>query len=180
MLHHVKAAKRYAKALFDLARETGQIDAVRADLESIHDLLNKNSELALFMRDYMLPMTIRMKNLTALFSGRATPLTFRFIKFVEEKKRCGILSQICKAFVDLNDRMLGIVKGQMTSPFKLDQTDIQSVTTYAQTKTKGRLSLSVVLDPALIGGFRLRLGDVVYDASTTAQLHMLKEKMINV
>lgn len=179
MLSHAKATKRYAKALFDLARELRQIDTVRADLESLHDLLNQAPELTRFMHDYMLPMTIRMKSLTELFSSRVTPLTFRFIKFIEGKKRCGILNQICTAFIDLNDQMLGIVKGQMTSPFELNQTDVQSVTAYAQTKIKGHLSLSVVLDPALIGGFRLRLGDVVYDASARAQLHMLKEKMIN-
>lgn len=180
MQSHAKAGKRYAKALFDLAGETGQIDKVRADLDAIQQALATIPELAKFMRDYMLPMAIRTKTLTELFSGKVTPLTFKFLRLVEEKKRCAILDQICAAFIDLHDQMLGIVKGQMTAPFQLETADVQLVTSFAQTKTKGRLKLSTFIDQSLLGGFRLRLGDVVYDASTAAQLHMLKEKMINV
>jgi len=176
---HTKAAKRYARALFDLARESGQVDNLRADMEAMRNLLDSVPGLAAFMHNYMLPVTIRTRVITELFSGRVTPLTFRFLMFTEKKKRCSIFGQICEGFIELHDQMLGIVKGRITSPFEMRETDVQSVTGFAGTKTSGKLSLSVALDPALIGGFRLRLGDIVYDASTAVQMQMLKEKMIN-
>ena len=180
MLAHSKAAKRYAKALFDLVRQSQEIASTRADLNAIIQLLQDNPELTKFMHDYMLPVSIRTSILAEIFSNRVTPLVFRFISLIEEKKRCGILAQICASFADLHDAMLGIVKGQITSPLALEQTDVQTLTSYAQTKTKGHLVLSTIVEPSLLGGFKLRLGDVVYDASVAAQLHMLKEKMISV
>jgi len=178
-LLHTKAAKRYAKALFELARESGQADSLRAELETIQDMLNKIPALAVFMHNYMLPSAVRLRTLTELFSGKVAPLTFRFIMFTDKKKRSGIFSQICGEFIELHDRMKGIVKGRITSPFELNKPDLEAVTGFAQTKTRGWLSLSLVVDPGLLGGFRLRLGDIVYDASTAAQMEILKEKMIN-
>lgn len=180
MLAHSKAAKRYAKALFDLARQSGELDKARADLDSIQELLQSAPELAKFMHDYMLPASARARVLDEIFSSRINVLTFRFIKLIEEKKRCGIMAQICVSFTDMYDQMLGIVKGQITSAVKFEQSVIQEITGYAQTKTKGRLILSPVIDPSILGGFKLRLGDVVYDASVAAQLHTLREKMIGV
>ena len=177
---HSKAAKRYAKALFDLACQSNEIDNVRADLDSIQELLQKNPELTKFMHDYMLPASIRTSILAGIFSGRVTPLTFRFINLVEEKKRCGILTQICVSFVALHDLLLGIIKGQLTFPIEFEQSDVQALTSYAQAKTKGLLVLSTIIEPSLLGGFKLRVGDVVYDASVAVQLNMLKEKMISV
>jgi F-type H+-transporting ATPase subunit delta len=158
VLVHSKAAKRYAKALFDLARQSNEIDKIRLDINSILTLLQNNPELVKFMHNYMLPASIRVNTLTEIFSSRVTSLIFRFINLIEEKKRCGILGQICTSFVDLHDSMLGIVKGQITSPVQFEEADIKSLTSYAQTKAEGRLVLSPIVDPSLLGGFKLRLG----------------------
>jgi len=174
-----RAAKRYAKALFIMARESGKTDRIRADVEKMLTLLNNMQDLSQFMRNYMLPMATRTNALREIFSGMLDPLSFQFISLLEDKKRCGILAQVCIAFVDLHDAMLGIVKGSITTPIQLEKSDIAAVTDYARTKMEGQLQLSTVIDKALLGGFKLRLGDVVYDASLSAQLHMLKEKMIS-
>jgi len=177
---HSKAAKRYAKALFDLALKSGELDSIRGDLEAILKLMHDAPDLVKFMRDYMLPASARTKTLAEIFSSRINELTFRFIRLLEEKKRCGILDNICVSFANMHDQMQGIIKGQITSPIMFESQDIQTITTYAQTKTEGRLVLSTVIDPSLLGGFKLRLGDVVYDASVAAQIHTLREKMISV
>lgn len=180
MVVHSKAAKRYAKALFDLSSKSGELDSIRGDLDAILKLIQDTPELARFMRDYMLPASARTRILAEIFSTRINTLTFRFIKLLEEKKRCGILDNICVSFANMHDTMQGIVKGQITSPIHLDQQDIQLITDYARTKTEGRLVLATVIDPELLGGFKLRLGDVVYDASVAAQIHTLRERMISV
>jgi len=82
--------------------------------------------------------------------------------------------------VALHDLLLGIIKGQLTFPIEFEQSDVQALTSYAQAKTKGLLVLSTIIEPSLLGGFKLRVGDVVYDASVAVQLNMLKEKMISV
>jgi F-type H+-transporting ATPase subunit delta len=180
VLTRSRAAKRYAKALFDLARQTGETDSIRRDIDKLQELMNSMPDLSSFMRNYMLPRATRTITIDEIFSGMVNLLTFQFISLLEEKKRCGILAQVCVAFVDLHDRMLGMVKGRITTPVQLEKSDIEAVTSYARTKTEGQLLLSTVVDPSLLGGFKLRLGDVVYDASVSAQLHMLKEKMISV
>ncbi len=180
MLVHSKAAKRYAKALFDLAVRSGELDSIRSDIDAILKLMQDAHEFARFLRDYMLPASARTRILSEIFSNRINTLTLRFIRLLEEKKRCGILDNICVSFANMHDEMLGMVKGQITSPLTLEPGDVRLITEYARTKTEGQLVLSTLIDPALLGGFKLRLGDVVYDASLAAQLHNLREKMISV
>jgi len=148
-------------------------------VEAIHNLLQSSAEVARFMGNYMLPQSARHNVITGLFSGKISPLAFRFVLFVERKKRGRILGQICSAYVDLHDQVLGIVKGLLSAPFELEEEDVRAVTAYARKKTEGQLRLSTLLEPPLLGGFKLRLGDTVYDASVAAQLNMLKEKLAN-
>lgn len=178
MIFRQRASKRYARALFDLANESGALAEVRNDVDALLALVRDTPELSAFFDNYLLPRSARKAFLESAFSGRLNPLTYRFLLLVEEKKRGGLLADICAGFIDRHDAMQGIVRGTAASPYALDPESMALLSAYAQAKIKGQPRLEPVRDPFLLGGVRLQLGDTVYDMSMAAQLRMLREKMI--
>lgn len=173
-----RAAKRYARALFNLARETGQIDAVKDDVSVLQSLALQSSELSHFLGDTHLPRRTREELLKRLFSGRLQPLSFRFLVFLESKRRLGLLEPICASFLGLHDTMKGIVRGRLTSAFELEPTDVTAISSRAEPGTGGQLRLDVNVDADLLGGFKLRVGDVVHDLSLAGQLRALRQRLV--
>ena len=172
-----RVARRYSRALFALARQTGQVDAVQADLRGLDAWLASSADLRGFLMDYLIPREARRRALAALFENRVSPLAFRFLMFVESRKRSGVLGQICEAFTRQHEALLGIVRGQLCSAFALSPADTALLTGRIEARTPGRLELTAAVEPSLLGGFRLRPGDMVYDLSLAAQLRMLRKRM---
>jgi F-type H+-transporting ATPase subunit delta len=173
-----RAARRYAKALFELALETGQLEAVTNDLASLQTLVAQSDELARFLGDYHLSRQSRENLLTTLFAGRLQPLCFRFLLFLESKRRLGLMMQIGVSFRSLHDRMSGIVRGRLTSAFVLDSSDVAAISERVEARGEGRLQLDVDVDADLLGGFRLRVGDVIRDFSMAGQLRRLRWRLV--
>lgn len=178
MLVPSRAARRYAKALFGLASETGTVDAVKDDLAALRDLALQSNELARFMGDYHQSQRAREKLLKSLFSGRLTPLSFRFVMFLEEKRRLGLLDSICASFMELHDRMNGIVRGRLESAFELAPADVAAISDRAGASAAGRVRLAAAVKADLLGGFRLRMGDVIHDFSIAGQLRRMRQRLV--
>jgi F-type H+-transporting ATPase subunit delta len=164
--------------LFGLALETGTLDAVKEDLAALQQLTARSSELARFLADYHLSRRARGKLLTNLFSGRLTPLGFRFVMFLEEKRRLKLLDSICASFMQLHDRMNGVVRGRLESAFELDPADITAISDRAEATGTGRVQLALDVKPDLLGGFRLRIGDVIRDFSISGQLRRMRQRLV--
>lgn len=178
MLVASRAARRYAKALFGLALETGKVDAVKDDLTGLMELTSQSRELARFLGDYHLSRRARGKVLTSLFSGRLAPLSFRFVMFLEEKRRLGSLDPICASFMQLHDRMNGVVRGRLESAFELATADVAAISDRAEAAGTGQVRLAVDVKPDLLGGFRLRIGDVIHDYSIAGQLRRMRQRLV--
>ena len=171
------ASRRYGRAIFAIARDTGQLEAVHADLRSVRGCVESTPELERFLPNYLLPRAVRQRTLTALFSERLHPLTFRFLLFIEQRRRSGLLDSICAAFTEQYEAALGIVRGQLSSAFTLAAADAGIVRNRLGERVPGRLELAATVQPALLGGFRVRVGDIVHDLSLAAQLRMLRRRM---
>ncbi len=178
MIRKSKAARRYAKALFDLAAESNRTEQVNADLISLKNSISASRELARFLPDYVLSRRARSNVLAALFSGKVEPLTFRFIMFLESKRRMRLMNDIIAAFEDICDRAQGIVRGTISFPFPVDEPAAAAVSERIQARVKGALALAQALDRRLIGGFKAQVGDIVYDFSVPAQLMMFKRHLL--
>ena len=178
MLVPSRAARRYAKALFGLASETNAMSAVKDDLTALRILAAQSNELAVFLGDYHLSRRAREALLRSIFSGRLHPLTFRFLLFLESKRRLGLIDPIISSFLDLHDAMNGIVAGRLTSAFELEAAEVTAISQRVEAKGGGRLRLKVDVNPGLLGGFRLRVGDMIYDFSIVGQLRLLRQRLV--
>jgi len=172
-----KAANRYAQALLTLASESGEELRVGEDLAFIARALSQSPELADFTQDTLLPKTARHRALAALFMDRVHPLTWKFLQLLEEKRRLGLLAAICPAFRERDDIRRGIAHGVMLSASPAPTVDVDAMAGHFGALLGKTVLLRAGESPALLGGCRVQVGDLVYDFSLAARLRLAQNAL---
>ncbi len=168
------AARRYARALHGLAVANQAADQVRADLSALSRALADSPDLARFLGDYMVPSGSRARAMAALFESRVHALTWRFLRFLESKRRLSLLGDIARVYEADEETRSGVLRATLTAAIALDEGRVRTFTAQAS-RTAGRpVVLSTRTDTGLMGGFRVQIGDKVYDYSLAARLRLAR------
>lgn len=168
----------YAAALLDLAQAASTIDDVREQMDDLAELIRTNPDLRKLLESRVLSTTERRDSLQRIFDGNVSDLVYRFLQVVNAKGRLGDLLAIATAFGKLVDRRLGIMEVDAYVAARLDDAQVQRVTSELGQALGGTVVLHQTIDPALIGGVKLRIGDKLIDASVATQLRKLKEQIV--
>ena len=172
------AARRYARALFELAKEQDCLETIHADLLEIARLGEHKAEFDALLSPFVIHENDRRAAWMAILKDKAHPLTLRFILFLIEKGRSTMLGQIILEFeafyLDANNIVpIEIVSAKELLPGQSEK--IQQ----AFAKRLGRsVKASHETDPSLIGGFLVRMGDVVHDYTVSHQLERLRRNLV--
>jgi F-type H+-transporting ATPase subunit delta len=172
------AARRYARALFELAQEQGRLDVVQADLKELARLGEKKADYSALLDRFEWSATDRKKVWSTLIEGRADPLTLRFVHFLVDKQRGTILGDIIRAFEVLYNEVKGIATLEVLAARPLAESQMRALSDRFAAKLGRTIKATQSTDSSLLGGFQVRAGDVVYDYSVSHQLEQLHRKMI--
>ena len=175
-----KIARRYAKALFDLADDTHRLDRVWDDLKSLLSLTQESVELDHFLQDPLLSIERKTSIFSTMLRDKIDSLTFQFVLFLVEKKRIGLLEQCCIAFDELYYEFKGILKVAIISAKEMGSDEVESINQKLKANFDKEIESKVRVNPALLGGFRIIVGDQVLDFSLETQLQRIKKNIINV
>jgi len=172
------AARRYAKALFQLAQEAGTVDAVRAELNRFTDALEGSQEL----RDVLLRPLHSAAERRAVLSGLsdqagASDLVRNFYTFLIDQRRLIDLSGIREGFESLADELAGLMRATVRSAAPLRQEQLDKLQAALSRKVGHDVQLVVEVDPELIGGLVAQVGDLVLDGSLRTQLTQLRASL---
>ena len=172
-------AGRYAGALYDLTVEAKSTDAITADLTAVKSLISENDDMAMLVSSPAYPRVEQSKAIQAvLTAAKANPLTVKFVGAVAENGRLFALSQIIQAFIEEVARRNGQVSAEVVSAVALDATRQISVKeTVSQIAGSKNISLSLRVDPSLIGGLVVRIGSRLIDTSLKTKLNRLEAAM---
>ena len=173
-----KTAKRYSKALFDLAIELDRLDLIKDDLANLGTFLEESTELSRFLVDPLLPLKKKESIFKELFTSKIDPLALRFILFLIEKKRIDLLQKCCGTFETLYLEFKGILRVRVFAAKNLTKDQLASIKTRLKEKLKKEIEIDLLLDSKLLGGFKIVVGDQVYDFSLKAQLQKIKHSII--
>jgi F-type H+-transporting ATPase subunit delta len=174
-----RTAIRYARALYQLAQAEGQAERVRADLGDLSALVRGSPDLARFISSHWLPPAQRRAALAQLFESRAAPLTFRFLLLLEHKRRTARLPDICRAYDAICDTEAGVLKARITGAQPLPADQFDAIRQRLERRLGQRVQAESAVDPSLIGGFRIQVGDALLDFSIAAQLNLLRKCMLH-
>jgi F-type H+-transporting ATPase subunit delta len=174
----LRIAQRYARVIFDCARETGVLEAARADLDELNRLVRGSRALQAYLQGGNLSAARQRRTLAALFEGRVDPLIYRFLCFLERKRRLPVVAAICTEFRALCDRFDGIVRARLTTAYALDPPQIGAIAALVPLQARERVEMTAVQNAALRGGFHLQVGDVLYDYSVAGHLQRIRRELL--
>lgn len=172
--------KRYAHALFGLAKEKKALDSVHQDMQTIHSAINQSIELKSCLENPIFPPEVKTKILEKIFKKHLQPLSYNFVLFLQEKGRLYILPKISDAFEQFYLEDQSIIKIKISSTTELTKTQLSSVSHHLKLKFRKEIDTTVEIDPTLVGGIRIQVEDTIYDYSIRTQLQTFKEKLITV
>jgi len=175
---HDSVGRLYAHALMELSLEQQQLDAVAQELQDLAGLMESNDDLRRLIENPILDTNQRSAMLQRLFEGRVSDLFYRFLQTVNRKGRLAALPAIASAFVSLlaDHRNEVEVEAFVASP--MDDATAGRVADGLGASLGKKVTLNQHVDPALIGGLKLRIGDRLLDASVQTQLRSIKEQLI--
>ena len=172
-------AQRYAQALFDMGEELSKIETLHHDLQKINQLIGQSDDLAGFLRNPVVPAEKRQAILKDIFHGKIDTLTYKFILFLEAKRRLAHLKSICSLFDRLRARARGILRAQWSSSVELSPHDVHALTDYLKSKFDSReVEAGRHVDPGMLGGIKIQVDDTVYDYTLQAQLKKFKHAVV--
>ncbi|MCS6917650.1 MAG: ATP synthase F1 subunit delta [Chitinophagales bacterium] len=179
-MRNARVGYRYAKALVELAQQSGAIDAVKADLDLLRSLGNKDLEA--LIASPVIPGERKARIFRTIFSEKLHQLTLSFFDLLFRKGREFALNDIIQAFDLRYNQIKNIIKAKVVTAVPLSddlrQNLHRAIASLPEVQGK-TLQLETEVDPALIGGFLLHLDDKKYDASTRRQLHIIKQDFID-
>jgi F-type H+-transporting ATPase subunit delta len=171
------SARRYARALLDVALEKGDT-GLRQDLDDLGRLYVEHAELRTLLLHPTVPPEKKTAVIVALLRGRSSDLLQRLITLLGERDRIELLPLIAKAYVRQWNARKGIVEAEAVSARELDDTEARAISAAAGRAAGGKqIELRRRVDPALMGGLLLRMEGRIYDGSVRARLRALREQL---
>ncbi len=166
---------RYAQALFDLAVETNALDAIEADLKSLKAMRADSKDL----RDVLVSPRVsgedKGKALAALADKAGFHDTTRkFLGLLAANGRTPAVGEITQAFERLSAKRRGLVSAQVTTAVALTDAQIDSLKSALRQSLGKDPQIETKVDPAILGGLKVRVGSRLYDASLKSKLDSLK------
>lgn len=172
-----RIASRYAKSLLDFAKEQGQVDAVTADMDWFIEAV-QNKDLVSLLKSPIVSQGKKRDIFEAIFSSKLGKTTNSFFNIILTKGRESLLPEIAAEYKlqykSLNK--ISAVKLKTASPLSDDSIKQIEAKLLASNVTDEKLELETEVDPSIIGGFVLEIGDKLYDDSIAHKLNNLKKE----
>jgi len=168
---------RYARALIDLAKPDA-IEKVRQDLQTILEIYIADLDFARILKHPLISENNKKEILGRFLRGKVEPLLIRFIETLIAKKRINLLPTIAEIYGLLADESLGIIRAKVKTPFSLPPAQQEIIRQKLTALTKQQVIINIEINPSLLGGLAIQIGDRVIDGSVQGRLKDLREKLL--
>jgi F-type H+-transporting ATPase subunit delta len=168
----------YAKALLGAAAKEKNVDTIVDQLESlVHDVLDRNPQLDLVIANPKMPFEAKASMLDRVFGSQMHPTLLTFLKVLARRGRLSSLRDIQTAASKLRDEAAGRIQVAVTVSKPLTAEDEASLVAKLKNAFHKEVRLQTKVDPKILGGLVIRVGDTVYDGSVDGQLTMLRKSV---
>ncbi len=173
----IRVAKRYAGALFAVADRNGILDAVASDLELIHRRMTDVPYLRAILMEPLVSDTRKNSVVDEAFGDRVTASSLNFLKLLIRKRREDLIEECAREFRALLAEHANTADAEVSSAVALTDDQTTRLTEKLQALTGKTIRLTVSVDPALVGGVVVRIGDTVMDGSVRGKLERLQRQL---
>lgn len=171
-------AGRYATALFELAEEAGSIDAVKADLDTLANLMTESADFARLVKSPVFTAEEQEKAVVAILQKLGiSGLAANFVKLVAKNRRLFALPAMIKSYAALVAAKRGEVTAEVTVAERLSDAHMAALKEALADKTGKDVGLDVTVDPSILGGLIVKIGSRMVDASLKTKLNSIRHAM---
>jgi F-type H+-transporting ATPase subunit delta len=166
---------RYALALFDLAKDHDQIAPVESDLKTLKAMLAESADLRTLLASPTFGAEDKAKGLVAVAArAKFHALTQKFLGFLAQQRRAGALASVITSFEALSAAHRGVTSAQVTTAVALTDAQAKGLRAALRQALGRDPEIETRVDPAILGGLKVRVGSRLYDASLKSKLDSLK------
>lgn len=166
----------YARALFEVAEDRDLIDQIHDELTQFADALSENRQLAVFFFSPYFSTEEKKDGLKKAVTG-ADPAFMNFLEALIERHRMPAIFRIKARYQDMWEDARDLLPVELTSAIELDSATVASIGERVGEQTKRTVELKSTVDPDILGGIVLRVGNVILDASIRNRLEQLRKQV---
>jgi len=174
-MSELTVASRYAKSIIDLAEEKNLLNEINADMVFFLRTLKASPELKAVLGNPIISHQKKLAVLTAIFEAKVNKISIGFYKLMINKGRGDILFAAAQEFINQYDIKKNITKVSVVSATPLSAANKTAMLAEVKAAVGGEIDLDTKIDPSLIGGFVLTIGDRQLDTSIANSLRKLKK-----
>jgi F-type H+-transporting ATPase subunit delta len=173
------SARRYAEAAFEIARADGTIDAWERDMATLGETLG-HPELRGLLQHPAIPFADKERVLRRVMGRGVAAEPINLVLLMVRRGRPGAIDRMIERFTELVRRHRGISLAEIRTALPLDDGQRAEVVARLRALTGSKIEIEETVDPDLIGGMAVRIGDQLYDASVRSRLERLRARLTTV
>ena len=170
------AARRYAEAVYQIAQRDGTVEEWLTQLDRVAASV-ADEDVVRRLEDPAVPFEERHAAFRAVFTSKMLDPLYNLVGIVLRRRRLELLPGIAREYRSLYNRSAGIVEASATSAGELNQGEVKALRQRLEKITGARVELRLTVDPALLGGVQVRMGDQLLDGSVRGRLERLRERI---
>ena len=178
MAHRDSAARRYAEAAFQVAERDGTVDAWRRELEAAATIVGQ-AVIGRTLSNPAIALETRAAAVDATFGRVASKPVTNLIQLMLRRGRIEDVPRVASEFRRLDNARQGITIATATSAAPLSKDEVAALTSRLEAFTGGRVELDVHVDPSLLGGLVVQVGDRLIDGSVRGRLERLRNQLVS-
>lgn len=171
-------ASRYAKGLFIVTEKRGETVRALEDLRGLLEVVRPRTRVGQFLASPEVRLAAKRKALLGALEGRVVRAVAVFLDLLLRKKRLSEFSTIVEEFEALVEKSQGVQRAMVWSAVPLHQLELDRLHRELERVTGGRIKLATSVDPALLGGAMVRIGDRVFDRTVRTLLDTISHQLI--
>lgn len=171
-------AKRYADALFQIGQEKNMIDQLENELKIVKDVFKNNDQLITFLNHPRVKHEKKIELLEEAFKG-LQDVVVNTLKLLVDRHRVTITPSIIDHFIDKVNDAKGIAEATVYSVRELTDQELgQLKESLAKRFQKNEFKLTNIVDPSILGGLKIRLGNTIYDGTISGKLSRIERNIV--
>jgi F-type H+-transporting ATPase subunit delta len=172
-----EVAKRYAKALYELAKANNSLEKVFSEIRTLKEVFESDKAIGGFINSPMIPPDQKIAAIQAALSSRVSPEVTNTLSLLAEKGRLEIFSEFVDAFEIFSDEGHGVTRGTVRSASLLSPDARKKIEETVTMVTKKKVILNFTEDKSLLGGMVAQVGGWTFDDSLKTHLTRLSEEL---
>lgn len=171
-------AKRYAVALFQIAKEQNLLDQIEEELRTVKEVFTSDNNLLSFLEHPKVTKDAKRTMILNAFSGLSTSVQ-NSLQLMVDRHRSDVISPMVDEFIELANDAKSVADAKVYSVRPLTEAETAAVSTaFAKKIGKSTLRITNITDSSLLGGIKLRIGNTIYDGTVSGKLERLSKQLL--